>query len=37
LEPVFNGMKHMILLISKDGSSLEVYLKVPQLALLEDG
>ena len=30
-------MKHMILLISKDGSSLEVYLQAPQLALPEDG
>ena len=37
MEPVFNGTKHMILLISKDGLSLEVYLQVPQLALLEDG
>jgi hypothetical protein len=37
LELVFNGTKHMILLISKDCSSLVVYPQSPQLVLLEDG
>ena len=37
MELVFNGMRLMILLISKDGSFLEVYLQLLQSALLEDG